>query len=61
MNNNDINYQVKLIDDSHYLKEKMVFLLGLRKEYNEKISVYFKADSPASFISDFFYHLKLKF
>ncbi|WP_273840434.1 hypothetical protein [Providencia rettgeri] len=54
MNNNDINYQIKLIDDNHYLKEKMGFLLELKKEYNEKISVYFKVDSPASLISNFF-------
>nr|ELR5151847.1 hypothetical protein [Providencia rettgeri] len=60
MNNNDINYQIKLIDDNHYLKEKMGFLLELKKEYNEKISVYFKVDSPASLISNFFYHLRLK-
>lgn len=53
MNNSDINYQVKLIDDSHYLKEKMDFLLNLKKEYIEKTSVYFKSYSPANLLSNF--------
>ncbi|WP_353243342.1 hypothetical protein [Providencia sp.] len=58
MNNNDINYQVKLIDDSHYLKEKINFFLKIKKEHNEKTSEYFKVDSPVNFINNFIYSPK---